>query len=206
MFKEYFGDLAGVRVEGSGGLVFPHDRSTFSEGGALESSLRPNIDLQVLSEGRHRVWCPIGKMIRVKLDTGADHTCLHTETLLSLGLRNEISDTKGKFSIWRILGRGEETKNITKLVDASGNRIPSHGKFVTIRISGFHEYIFPIWVNYSRRFRPNLFNISLGALAPYFRIVLTDAATLVFPIAASDRERRRETRAADDTSRPTGHA
>lgn len=156
MLVVQFKSPSGVRVEGRGGLVFPH-QSVRLEGD--EIGLQPRIELQVESDKIRRAWYP-HVPISVKLDTGADFSYLHSSWLYRLGiLDNSRVETNPK--------------------SANGAAIPSWKKLVTVRLAGFNEP-FPVWVNYSSKFRENLFNIGLSALAPYYRVVLTDNETILF--------------------------
>jgi hypothetical protein len=160
MFVVRLKSSSGARVEGADGLVFPHSLVRL-EGD--EIGLQPRIELQVQSDKIQRAWYP-PKPVSVKLDTGADSTYLHSDWLYSLGI---LDNSRVK----------------TNPEGANGEAIPSRKKVVTVRIAGFNEP-FPLWINYSNMYRQRFFNIGLSAIAPYYRIVLTDKETILFRYAA----------------------
>lgn len=146
---------SGWSVEGNGGLSFPH--------GGARDVLRPQIEIKVLSDkvAAREVWLPYDKHLNARLDTGADVTCINSQWMWRLGLKEDRTD-------------------VVRMVTVSnGRRVEGRRKRIRIRVRGYHEAII-IPIVYSPKFRDDLFVMSLAAIAPYFGVALSCESAVLF--------------------------
>lgn len=144
----------GATVDGDGGRVFIPTNG--------DESIRVKIAISVRSDKVSReVWMPPGKTVEVKLDTGADTTCLSSKWMLRLGLKEDEADA------------------VVPVTVANGEIVDARRKYARFRVSGFAEPIV-VPICYSPKFREDLFVLSLAALANYFGIALSAEKCVLF--------------------------
>jgi hypothetical protein len=150
-----FVELGGWGSEGSEGTGFMHD--------AVGWGLVPIIRAQFLSDvwiDKER-WFPSQATVGVKLDTGADVTCMHSNWIRNLALKPDKSEA-------------------TCVTAMNGETVIAYRKFASVRIAGIFERI-TIPILFSDGFRENLINFSMKALVDHYGVVLNEERTILFP-------------------------
>jgi hypothetical protein len=166
------------RIEGYGRQHFNH-RALNRTPGSL--SVLPYIEMRFRSE-RWNDWSPtLDRPARpVKLDTGAEESCMSTAVMRVLGISEDRADVR-YFPDWLLPGFFERRPDPGERVYGVGKT--SYGvkrKDVRLKNQGV-DRTFLVPFLYSPAFRDDFLVVSLGAIVEHFNMLLTEEQTVLFP-------------------------